>query len=218
MTDTRAADPAGTDPAEEDRARREAVLEQLDRLDEVALEGEPDTLLPLARGELHRLTEGLRTLLDEHQPDENGRCRVCPGSLRTRRWPCSVWTTAHQQLIGEHADEAGRANRSRLDALRKPATDTDGTAGNGPGREAEPPVLPRTVTGSGNGGPGDWDTDEFALPGHANDRGSDSTRSTGDHPGAPPIGGHLETDHTRIHRASVVDRPITWPPPRHRRT
>jgi hypothetical protein len=81
---------------------RAAVLQQLAMLDDLALQGESDSLVPTARTELHRLTDGLRLLLTVHEPGDDGRCRVCPARLRRRRrWPCRVWTMAYQHLIGE---------------------------------------------------------------------------------------------------------------------
>lgn len=80
---------------------RAAVLRQLAMLDDLARHGAPESLVPTARTELHRLTDGLRLLLSVHEPGEDGRCRACPARLRRRRWPCRVWTMAYQHLIGE---------------------------------------------------------------------------------------------------------------------
>lgn len=84
-----------------DRAFRRAVLERLTVIDELVEHAGPDLPLPVARTEIRRITEGWRELLLEHQPDASGRCPVCSGWLRRRKWPCQVWITAHQQLIGE---------------------------------------------------------------------------------------------------------------------
>lgn len=169
---------------------RHDVLEHLDTLDGAVSAGS-ETLLPLARNELHRLAEGFRRLLAEHRPDTDGRCRSCPGPFRGRRWPCSVWTTAYRYLVGDHSDQANRARRSRLRTRRaqsKPATH---------GRtEAEAPVVAEMIVRAGDEGPSEWDTDEFVLP----ELASHAPRTQ------PPVGGHLETDHTRIHRAGVIDR------------
>jgi hypothetical protein len=84
-----------------DETLRAAVLRRLALLDDAAQHGAPDSLVPLARTELHRLTDGWRLLLTVHQPGDDGRCAACPVRLRRRRWPCRVWTMAYQQLIGE---------------------------------------------------------------------------------------------------------------------
>lgn len=78
---------------------RDAVLGRLELLDRAA-GAEPSTLLPLARTEINRIAEGWRLLLTVHQCDEEGRCRACPPGIRGRRWPCQVWRTAYEQLIG----------------------------------------------------------------------------------------------------------------------
>jgi hypothetical protein len=80
---------------------RAAVLRQLTMLDELARHGAPDSVEPVARTELHRLTDGLRLLLTVHEPGDDGRCQACPARLRRRRWPCRIWTMAYQHLIGE---------------------------------------------------------------------------------------------------------------------
>lgn len=93
-----------------DRAFRRAVLERLTVLDEIVEQPETDLPAPLARAELRRITGGWRDLLSQHQPDAAGRCPVCSGWLRRRKWPCQVWITAHQQLLGDTSDDQpGRA-------------------------------------------------------------------------------------------------------------
>ncbi len=100
-----------------DEALRDAVLERLALLDEAAEHGAAEALVPLARAEIHRLADGWRLLLTVHQPDEDGRCKACPGWLRRRRWPCQVWNMAHRHLIGE-----GLPHRERRRPLRNPFT------------------------------------------------------------------------------------------------
>ncbi|MEO6081893.1 MAG: hypothetical protein ABIQ18_02160 [Umezawaea sp.] len=106
-----------------EEALRKAVMQRLALLDKVAEQGEAESLVPLARSEIHRLADGWRLLLTVHQPDEDSRCRACPGWLRRRRWPCQIWTMAHQHLIGE-----GVAHRDRRAPLRNPFT-RSGTSG-----------------------------------------------------------------------------------------
>jgi hypothetical protein len=150
-----------------DDALRNAVLDRLDMVDLVAAQGDPGTLLPTARTELYRLAEGFRVLLDEHRPDDDGRCRGCPTTWRGRRWPCSVWASAHRKLIGYSVAHA-----------TPQAEGSDASFGD---QWADEPEFPAQ--------PGDADTEEFVRP--------DLSFLV------PPVGGHLETDHTRIHRAAV---------------
>ncbi len=54
----------------------------------------------VARYELPRVVEALRAVLDEHSPDEHGRCPTC----RTSRFgrapaPCRAYLTAHLCLV-----------------------------------------------------------------------------------------------------------------------
>jgi hypothetical protein len=93
-----------------DETLRAAVLRRLAMLDDVARHGGPDSLVPLARTELHRLADGWRLLLTVHQPDADGRCAACPARWRGRRWPCRVWSMAYHHLVGESLP---RRKRSR---------------------------------------------------------------------------------------------------------
>jgi len=93
---------------------RDAVLRRLELLDRAA-DADPSTLLPLARTEINRIAEGWRLLLTVHQCDEEGRCRACPTGIRGRRWPCQVWRTAYEQLIGD-----GLPHRHRTRPLHNP--------------------------------------------------------------------------------------------------
>lgn len=83
-----------------DRAFRRAVLDRLGTLDDMASHAGTSLPLSVARTEIRRITKGWRVLLTEHQPDAAGRCPVCSGGWRRRKWPCQVWVTAHQRLIG----------------------------------------------------------------------------------------------------------------------
>jgi hypothetical protein len=108
-----------------DEALRAAVLRRLAHLDEVVARGEVDALVPLARAEIHRLADGWRLLLTVHQPDPDGRCGACPGILRHKKWPCQVWTMAHQHLIGDGLPH--RERRRPLRTLRR-TTEVETTA------------------------------------------------------------------------------------------
>lgn len=56
--------------------------------------------LELVREGLRVLIGTWRRLLAAHAADEDGRCPECPrGWLRRRRWPCAVWTVAHEHLV-----------------------------------------------------------------------------------------------------------------------
>ena len=91
---------------------RRAVLDRLTVLDDLA--GRPEAGSVLSE-EIRRVTDGLRELLIDHEPDAGGRCPVCSGVLRRRRWPCPVWVAAHHYLIGE-----GLPHQQQRRALRTP--------------------------------------------------------------------------------------------------
>lgn len=182
-------------------ALRRAVQERLDLVDQIAERGDPGALLPLARAELYRLAESWRQLLLVHQPNEDGRCLTCPPGLRRRRWPCQVWLTAHDHLIGEAPPtRAGKAAVSPRGPFRSGPVPTDGAA------TVPPPALVVhriEVHGSAPQATEPPSITELTLP-PAN-RPVES----------PPTPIHrLETDSRRIHRAAVVARPPL--PVRHR--
>ena len=62
--------------------------------------GDEHAVATVARFELPRLVEALKAVLDEHSPDEFGRCASC----RTSRFgrapaPCRAYLTAHLCLV-----------------------------------------------------------------------------------------------------------------------
>lgn len=88
-------------------------------MDEVAQD--PSARLHAVRAEIHRVTEGWRQLLAAHLPDRRGRCPMCSGWIRRRRWPCPVWLAAQQRLAGEErARPDGAVTRPDPDEDRQP--------------------------------------------------------------------------------------------------
>jgi hypothetical protein len=78
---------------------RDAVWERLDMLSELANHADAPSLLSVARSELPRLTEGWRSMLAAHEPDERGNCRICSTRWRQQKAPCSVWRAAYEHLV-----------------------------------------------------------------------------------------------------------------------
>lgn len=66
-----------------------------------ALRGDDDAALNLAREEMPKVISALRALLEEHRPDERGRCETCRrGRLRRRLpSPCRAYLAAHLCLV-----------------------------------------------------------------------------------------------------------------------
>lgn len=63
--------------------------------------GDDLTALDLARTELPKMVTALRALLNEHSPDERGRCPTCRSRRFSRRLPspCRAYLTAHLCLM-----------------------------------------------------------------------------------------------------------------------
>jgi len=103
-----------------------AVIGRLDYLDALITDADERSRAALAETEIARFTAAWRALLDQHAPNERGRCPQCSGWRRGRRFPCTVWTTAHQHLIAadgppeagtsRHAAAAGRPTAAVLEA------------------------------------------------------------------------------------------------------
>lgn len=75
-----------------------------------AVHADDATARDLARVELPKMVTALRALLDEHQPDERGRCQTCKRKRLRRRLPapCRAYLTAHLCLmLAEDATPSG---------------------------------------------------------------------------------------------------------------
>jgi hypothetical protein len=81
------------------RVLRDAVWERLDLLSELANRADAPSLLSVARSELPKLTEGWRSMLAAHEPDDRGNCPVCSSRWRQQKAPCSVWRAAYEHLV-----------------------------------------------------------------------------------------------------------------------
>jgi hypothetical protein len=79
-----------------------------------AQRGDDDTAVHLGRVELPKIITALRELLDEHRPDERGRCATCRRRRFRRRLPspCRAYLAAHLCLV--IADETQPGNRRHL--------------------------------------------------------------------------------------------------------
>jgi len=68
------------------------VLSRLDEACDVAVNGDLDAAASVARREMPRLAAGLRALVMQHGPDENGQCVQCAAGRWWRRStvPCHV--------------------------------------------------------------------------------------------------------------------------------
>jgi hypothetical protein len=78
---------------------RNAVWERLDMLSDLATRADAHSLVSVARSELPRLTEGWRSMLLAHEPDERGDCPTCSTRWHRCKAPCSVWQAAHEHLV-----------------------------------------------------------------------------------------------------------------------
>nr|WP_132877132.1 hypothetical protein [Tamaricihabitans halophyticus] len=81
------------------RVLRDAVWERLNMLTELADRADAPSLVSVARSELPKLTDGWRSLLTEHEPDNRGDCPSCSTRWRRQKAPCSVWRAAHEHLV-----------------------------------------------------------------------------------------------------------------------
>ncbi|MGH4026722.1 MAG: hypothetical protein ACRDRV_19290 [Pseudonocardiaceae bacterium] len=190
-----------------DRSLRRAVLERLAAVEEMAVRTGSHLTVRVARTHLKTITGGWRELLLEHQPDLKGRCPVCSGWLRRRRWPCQVWVTAHRHLIGD-GPEPGRWSAEKSNPFRRP-------------RRVE--VIPRQ-TGAADQSRADQSradqTRAVATPRPAADPrpAAAGPAGTGPRPAEqfavnpPEFAGHRPTaDGVEIHRAPITEREPVLP-------
>ena len=195
-----------------DRSLRRAVLERLTAVEDMAVRTGSHLSVRMARTHLKTITGGWRELLLQHQPDLKGRCPICSGWLRRRRWPCEVWVTAHHHLIGDGSDptrwsarksspfrrprhveviprQPGAADRTRADQAHVVATPR-------PAVDPRPALDPRPAA-PGLGG---------ADPGPADPFAGDPSEFADHRPTA---------DGVEIHRAAITEREPTLPRSRH---
>lgn len=67
---------------------------------------DPATALPIAHAELPRVVAALQAVLDEHRPDEEGRCPTCRKRLFGHApAPCRAYLAAHLCLLVSEDDQ-----------------------------------------------------------------------------------------------------------------
>ncbi|MFI5593615.1 hypothetical protein ACIA5G_51925 [Amycolatopsis sp. NPDC051758] len=92
---------------------RAAVYDRLDYLDTIVNGADTRSRVALADSVIPMLTHAWRDLLNEHEPDEHGRCRACSPRRGRRARGCSVWQMAHRHLIPDAGDrKAARTART----------------------------------------------------------------------------------------------------------
>ena len=73
----------------------------------------------LGRFELPRIAAALQAVLNEHEPDERGRCRTCRGRRLSRAAaPCRAYLTAHLCLLVTEDDLPGDGQSLDANVLR----------------------------------------------------------------------------------------------------
>ncbi|HEV2778587.1 MAG TPA: hypothetical protein VGX25_04230 [Actinophytocola sp.] len=78
--------------------------------------GDDATAAGLARSELPRIIAALQAVLDEHEPDDEGRCRTCRRRFGRTPAPCRAYLTAHLCLLVDEDDQRpGRAGITAAD-------------------------------------------------------------------------------------------------------
>lgn len=84
-----------------------SLHDHLSDLMRLAANADDRTAVGLARAELPRMVAALKALLDEHRPDENGRCTTCRSRRFSRRTPspCRAYLAAHLCLTITSEDQ-----------------------------------------------------------------------------------------------------------------
>lgn len=77
----------------------------------------PATAIDIAHTELTRVVAALQAVLDEHRPDEQGRCPTCRRRLFGRSpAPCRAYLAAHLCLLVTEDDRPYTTDTSPLSA------------------------------------------------------------------------------------------------------
>lgn len=80
-------------------ARRDATYGWLEHVKTLVRQGDVQSRAMLAGTEMVRLLDTLTALLDEHKPNEDGRCPSCSARAQRRGYRCEVWATVHRTLL-----------------------------------------------------------------------------------------------------------------------
>jgi hypothetical protein len=92
-----------------------SLREHLATLVHLAATGDDETAADLARSEMPRVVAAVKALLEEHTPDQHGRCPTC----RTRWWsrrlpsPCRAYLTTQLCLTVFDDEPSGRRKHLR---------------------------------------------------------------------------------------------------------
>lgn len=92
---------------------RAAVVADLDRVRDIAEDGDDETVVAVARSEVPALLAGTRALISLHRPDDKGRCRACRGGRWWRRRPVPCRPLLEFKLAVHAAAGAGHGRHRR---------------------------------------------------------------------------------------------------------